>query len=204
MTRVLLILLLAIWPAGAHAAGCASSFEAWECAGLNLLVVSPVALAATLIGLGVMLLLKRFGILKTATWKLALALALMSWPLSLFVKEIMQEDEHYEIADRIHKHFDIPMRTRISEDSMRSELALRLPIGTTDYEVYRYLERHGIGKDTLSVYYPLDDHQRIIAKIFSSPDSSGFMKRNFGITFQMTREKRLESILVQQWFDKAR
>jgi hypothetical protein len=99
---------------------------------------------------------------------------------------------------RVRKHFAIPDEKAVNKDSIRSTLAVSLPRGSSEQDVYSFLTKCGIGKDQLSSYFPLKEGV-ISCRIEFDPKSGQLVHEHYLITFLMDQSKTLAGIVVDEW-----
>jgi hypothetical protein len=100
---------------------------------------------------------------------------------------------------RFMDFFHLPEVEDFSASSARSSLLTKIQVGSTEKEVYEFLDRSGIGSDGLSSYVRVEEDRAIICRVEYDPNYPGFVKRHFGVLFLLDQEGRLKDIQVKAW-----
>jgi len=111
-----------------------------------------------------------------------------------------------DATTRLRRHFDL--RDVGSSDSIRAGLLSKVPLGTPWTVVHEFLNKAGIGKDGLSSVYLNDAAGRetqganateIFCRIEFDPNTFGFVKESYGVSFAFDDQRLLKDIVVHKW-----
>lgn len=100
---------------------------------------------------------------------------------------------------RLRDHFELADLERLEPKSFRKSLLERLPPGTPEEQVYRYLEERLVGKDRLSSFYRAGQDGQIVCRIEYDPALPGPVKKHFAVVFQLDTERKLRDIRLDSW-----
>jgi hypothetical protein len=112
-----------------------------------------------------------------------------------YKRSVADPTAEYRLVD----HFQLEDSSPLTPDSFRIALLKKLPPGTPEEEVYRYLEERLVGKDRLSSYYRAKQDGRIVCRIEYDPTLPGAMKKHFGVIFLLDEERKLRGIHLNSW-----
>lgn len=79
--------------------------------------------------------------------------------------------------ERLREYFDIPDSTELTESNIANSVLKRIPIGTSETEIYTRLDNAGIGKDGLSSYYHADKNKLLSVKLSLTQTRLALLKR---------------------------
>ena len=103
-----------------------------------------------------------------------------------------------ELEQRTRRHFEVPGDQPVNIETIHSAVLKWVPRGTSANDVYAYLMRWGIGQDSLSAYYPLNEQNNLICYVSYNIASFDLVKNSFDIIFLMDRVQRVQDIHVQE------
>jgi hypothetical protein len=101
---------------------------------------------------------------------------------------------------RVRKHFAIPDKTPLTEATIRAAILAGLPAGSSEKQVYAFLNKCGIGKDKFSSFYPLDERGVIVCRIEFDPGTGDIVHTHYGIFFRVDADKGLRDVEVKEWY----
>ena len=102
-----------------------------------------------------------------------------------------------EAEIRLRKYFQIPESETV--EATPSPILSKLPIGSLENRVYQFLDSVGIGKDSMSSYFRLNDRNEIVCRVEYDRHNFGTVKESFGIIFIFDQGKKLSGITVKRW-----
>jgi hypothetical protein len=108
--------------------------------------------------------------------------------------------DYFGSADhRVRTTFQIPADQTVNEETIRARVLERFPLETREEEIYRGLERLGIGKDKLSSLYPADAKGKIVIRFELNPNGIRFVQRHYGIILELDEDRTLKNVVVHKW-----
>ena len=100
---------------------------------------------------------------------------------------------------RLIDHFQVADLERIEPESFHNALLEKLPPGTSEEQIYRYLDERLIGKDRLSSYQRAEQNAQVVCRIEYDPTLPGTVKKHFAIVFLLDKEKNLRDVHLNSW-----
>jgi hypothetical protein len=100
---------------------------------------------------------------------------------------------------RARTYFAIPPSTVVDSTTLRRAVLQLVPLGTSEPEVARRLAERGIGKDSLSGYFPPDSMGMAEVRIEYDPRSLRIVHRSFGIIMWFDSARNLRDVQVREW-----
>lgn len=106
-----------------------------------------------------------------------------------------------EYAERkIRSAFDVPVYQSLTVENIQNAAIKKIPIGSSDEEIYDYMKLQGFGADPLTSCSPVNESGKIVCRIEYDPDEFGFfVKKHYGIVFQLDSDRMLKEILIHEW-----
>ena len=98
---------------------------------------------------------------------------------------------------RLRHYFDLPLKASLQSEP--SPLLNKLPIGTTEQEIYAFLDSSDVGKDGLSSYYRAGKRGEITCRVEYDVHSSDLVKESFEVFFRLDDNRKLLSARVERW-----
>ena len=108
-----------------------------------------------------------------------------------------QRGNHSETEIRLRKYFQIPASTVI--EATPCPILSKLSIGSSENSVYQFLDSVGIGKDSMSSYFHINDSNEIVCRVEYDRHSLEMVKESFGIIFIFNQENKLSDITIKRW-----
>ena len=100
---------------------------------------------------------------------------------------------------RARTYFAIPTGTAVDSTTVRRAFLQLVPLGTSEPEVARRLAERGIGKDSLSRYFPPDSMGKAVVRIEYDPRALRIGHRSFGIIMWFDSAHTLREVQVREW-----
>lgn len=100
---------------------------------------------------------------------------------------------------RVRSTFQIPIYKSLSEENIRASVIEKIPLGSSEDEIYLKLKQLGLGSDGLSSVYPADKKGEIVARIEFDPNELGLVKKHYGIILQLDEKHTLKDVVVHEW-----
>ena len=121
--------------------------------------------------------------------------------LAIFAFILMGLPACSEYAENeVREKFDMPINKSLSERNIEEAVIRKMPLGTSENDIYKDLEELGFGEDNLSSFYRADKNSEIVARIEYDPDEFGFVKKSYGIIFKLDANRHLKGVKVHEWF----
>ena len=98
---------------------------------------------------------------------------------------------------RLRKYFQMPESTTV--EAIPCPILSKLPIGSSENRVYQFLDSVGIGKDSMSSFFHINDSNEVVCRVEYDRQSFIVVKESFGIIFVFDQEKKLSDIEVKRW-----
>ena len=95
--------------------------------------------------------------------------------------------------------FQLADLQNIEPDSFRKVLLEKLPPGTPEEHVYRYLEERILAKDRLISFHRAGQDGQIVCRIEYDPTLPGPVKKHFAVVFLLDEEKKLKDVRLRSW-----
>jgi len=86
----------------------------------------------------------------------------------------------------------------VSLESSPSPVLKQIPIGTPENDIYRVLDRAGIGKDGLSSYYRADERGEIVCRVEYDVKTPGLVKESFVIFLMLDADRKLIEVRIRR------
>jgi hypothetical protein len=100
---------------------------------------------------------------------------------------------------RLLDHFQLAELGRVEPESFRKALLEKLPTGTPEEEIYRYLDERLVGKDRFSSYQRAEQPSQIVCRIEYDPTLPGLVKKHFAVIFLLDENKKLRDVRLNSW-----
>jgi hypothetical protein len=100
---------------------------------------------------------------------------------------------------KVRETFDIPKHISLSEVSIRDAVIKKIPLGTTEKNVYRILRELKIGANSFSSFYPADEKGEIVCRFEFNTKDYGVVKKHYGVIFQLDDKRLLKNVIVNEW-----
>jgi hypothetical protein len=100
---------------------------------------------------------------------------------------------------KVRETFDISNQTPLSEVNIRNAVIKKIPLGTTEKEIYRIFRELKIGADSFSSFYPANGKGEIVCRFEYNPKAFGFVKKHYGIIFQIDDKHVLKDVMIREW-----
>ena len=100
---------------------------------------------------------------------------------------------------RLLDYFQLAHLERAEPESFRKALLEKLPPGTPEEQVYRYLEERRLGKDRLSSVHNDGQDGEIVCRIEYDPTLPGPVKKHFAVVFLLDEKKKLQDVRLRSW-----
>ena len=101
--------------------------------------------------------------------------------------------------ERARAFFAMPRNTEVDSVTLRSAVLQLLPLGTSELEAARRLRDHGIGRDSLSHYYPPDSTGRAVVRIERDARAPNVVQTSYGIVLSFDTARILQDVQVHKW-----
>lgn len=108
-----------------------------------------------------------------------------------------QGTKRSEAEIRLRKYFQISESEAV--EAIPNPIVSKLPEGSSENTVYQFLDSVGIGKDSMSSYFLLNDRNEVVCRVDYDRRNPGVVKESFGIIFIFNQEKKLNGITVKRW-----
>ncbi len=95
--------------------------------------------------------------------------------------------------------FNIPKGTALTSENIRAAVLNKIPINTSEQNIYKILKEMKIGEDKRTSFYPANDKGRIVCRFEYSPWDFKLVHKHYGILFQLDKKRFLEDVIVDEW-----
>jgi hypothetical protein len=100
---------------------------------------------------------------------------------------------------RLRKYFALP--AGISSDTLALSTAIleQLQRGTPEDQIAATLKSRGVGRDSLSQYYPPTDNDTGIVRVEHDSRDANIVLKSYGVKLVFDSNRKLSSVTVSEW-----
>jgi hypothetical protein len=100
---------------------------------------------------------------------------------------------------RLRQYFELP--AGVSSDTLALSAAIlnQLQRGTPEEQIAATLRSHGVGRDSLSRYYPPIDSDTGIVRVEHDSRGANIVVKSYGVRLVFDSSRKLSSVSVSEW-----
>jgi hypothetical protein len=99
---------------------------------------------------------------------------------------------------RLRDHFELGSVGELTPEFFQRAVLERLPPGTAEQEVYKYLD-YQLRGDRLSSYNKADVRGKVVCRLEYDPTLPGLVKKHFAVVFFLDEQKKLKDVRLDSW-----